>query len=225
MVEGARLLVLGRQGAGKGTQCERLARHFGVPHISSGDVLRAAVKARTPLGMAAHGFMAAGELVPHTLIVQAIAERLDQPDARDRGFVLDGFPRTKTQAEALFDLLDPLVIDAAVDIDVPTRVVIRRLAARRVCETCAAITVAEAGRPTVVCRVCGGRALPRPDDTAQAIARRLAIYDEETRPLLEWLADEELLITVDGMGSPDDVHRRILAALRNAADLGMAEAG
>src|SRR4051812_13779512 len=101
MIHGARLLVLGKQGAGKGTQCERLARHFGVPHISSGDVLRAAVKQGTDLGKAAQRFMIKGDLVPDTLVIGAIAERLAAPDATERGFILDGFPRTGGQAKAL----------------------------------------------------------------------------------------------------------------------------
>src|SRR3954466_14317166 len=220
MMGSARLLVLSRQGSGKGTQCMRLAEHQGVPHISSGDVLRAAVKAHTELGRAAQRYMTAGELVPDRLITGAVAERLAEPDARN-GFVLDGYPRTVSQARALLGMLEPAGIDAAIDLDVPPKVVLRRLAARRVCQVCGTIGVASAGQPVLVCGVCGGDAVQRADDTPDAIARRLALYDEETRPLLEWLAERKLLITVDGQGTADEVGRRVLAALQSTDHLGM----
>ena len=222
MIESARLLVLGRQGSGKGTQCVRLAHHFGVPHISSGDVLRAAVRTGTELGRAAQRFMTAGELVPDPLVIGAVAQRLEEADTRERGFVLDGFPRTVSQAQALFDLLVPAGIDAAIDLDVPAKVVLRRLAARRVCESCGTMGVASAGQAVLVCGVCGGAAVQRADDTPEAIGRRLALYDQETRPLVDWLADRKLLVTVDGVGIPDEVGRRVLAALAAAPDLDMA---
>jgi len=220
MIGSARLLVLGWQGSGKGTQCERLAQHLGVPHISSGDVLRAAVKAGSDLGRAAQRFMTAGELVPDPLITGAVAQRLAEPDARD-GFVLDGYPRTVSQARALFELLKPAGIDAAVDLDVAPKVVLRRLAARRVCQVCGTMGVATAGQPVLVCGVCGGDAVQRADDTPDAIARRLALYDEETRPLLAWLAERKLLVTVDGVGATDEVGRRVLVALQSTDHLGM----
>lgn len=225
MIDGARLLVLGKQGAGKGTQCERLARHFGVPHISSGDVLRAAVKDGTDLGQAAQRFMITGDLVPDALVIGAIAERLAQPDAVERGFILDGFPRTGPQALALSEFLQPAGIDVAVDIDVASEVVVRRLAARRVCSTCGKMAVAVTGESTVACPSCGGDAVQRADDTVEAIARRLALYEEQTRPLLEGLAARELLVTVDGLGTPDEVERRILSAIRPFVSPQMAEAG
>src|SRR5205807_1143216 len=130
---------------GKGTQCVRLAQRLGVPHISSGDVLRAAVTAGAELGRAAQRFMTAGELVPDPLITGAVAERLAEPDA-GQGFVLDGYPRTVSQARALFELLEPASIDAAVDLDVPPKVVLRRLAARRVCQVFGTMGVASAGQ-------------------------------------------------------------------------------
>ena len=225
MIDGARLLVLGKQGAGKGTQCERLARHFDVPHVSSGDVLRAAVKQGTELGKAAQRFMIKGDLVPDALVIGAVAERLAAPDAVERGFILDGFPRTGPQARALAEFLQPAGIDAAIDIDVPSEVVVRRLAARRVCSTCGKMAVARTGEATVPCLSCGGEAEQRADDTVDAIARRLALYEEQTRPLLEGLANHDLLATVDGMGTPDEVERRIHTAIRPFLAPRMAEAG
>ena len=225
MIDGARLLVLGKQGAGKGTQCERLARRFRVPHISSGDVLRAAVKQGTDLGKAAQRFMIRGDLVPDTLVIGAIAERIAAPDAAERGFILDGFPRTGGQALALSEFLQPDGIDVAIDIDVPSEVVVRRLAARRVCSSCGKMAVAPSGETIVPCLSCGGEAEQRADDTVEAIARRLALYEEQTRPLLVGLASRDLLVTVDGMGTPDEVERRILTAIRPFLATHMAEAG
>src|SRR3954471_5584214 len=136
-----RMLVLGRQGAGKGTQCERLAARMSVPHISTGDVLRAAVRDGTPLGRRAGEFMDAAQLVPDELILDVVSARLSEPDAA-AGFVLDGFPRTLAQGQALFDLLGEDPIDVAVDLDVPEDLVVARIAARRVCGDCGRISVA-----------------------------------------------------------------------------------
>lgn len=210
-----RVLVLGRQGAGKGTQCVRLARRLGVPHISTGDVLRAAVRAGSELGRQATSFMEAGQLVPDELILGVVADRLQEPDARE-GFVLDGFPRNLAQGQALVSMLGDDAIDAAVDIDVPNDVVIRRIASRRVCGDCASISVApDPAVPAMAC-ACGGRAVQRTDDTEFAVSRRLAIYEEQTRPLVHWLSSLDLLVTVDGTGSPDQVETRIVDALRLA---------
>src|SRR4051812_24637612 len=223
MMDSARLLVLGRQGSGKGTQCLRLARQFNVPHVSSGDVLRAAVHASTDLGKAAQRYMVAGELVPDPLISGAVAQRLAEPDARDRGFVLDGYPRTVAQARTLFELLGSSVVDAAINLDVPARTVLHRLAARRVCQSCGTVAVAASGQAVMACAACGGEAIQRDDDTPTAIARRLALYEEETRPLLNWLDERDLLVNVDGVGTPDEVARRVTSALRPIAADGMAE--
>ena len=133
MSSGARLLVLGKQGAGKGTQAVRIAGHYGVPHISTGDIFRAAAADGTPFGLRANEFMTRGELVPDDVVIGVVAERLAKDDAVNDGFVLDGFPRTKVQAEELKRLLGPGGLDAAVDIDVPTEVVIERISGRRVC--------------------------------------------------------------------------------------------
>ena len=223
MSSGVRLLVLGKQGAGKGTQAVRIARHFGVPHISTGDIFREAASARTPFGLKAQEFMKRGELVPDDIVIGVVAERLAKEDVVDDGFILDGFPRTKVQAEALQQLLGPGGLDAAVDIDVPTDVVIERISGRLVCRTCGATYHVSA--PPKVDRLCdkdGGDVVQREDDTPEAVRRRLDLYEKATRPLLDFYDGLGLLITVDGDGDPDDVFDRILEAVEPARQRGSA---
>ena len=211
---GLRVVVLGRQGAGKGTQCVRLARRLRVPHISTGDVLRAAVHDGTDLGRRVAVVMNAGDLVPDALMLDVVADRLRQPDAK-RGFVLDGFPRTLAQGQALLDLLGDHGLDLAVDLDVPEDVVIARIAARRICRDCGDTSVALDAATTAYPCECGGTMEQRADDTELAVSRRLAIYADQTRPLVNWLASLNLLVTVDGTGSPDDVEARLLSHCRH----------
>jgi adenylate kinase len=214
MSSGVRLLVLGKQGAGKGTQAVRIARRYGVPHISTGDMFRAAAAARTPFGLKAKEFMKRGELVPDDIVIGVVAERLAKDDAVDDGFVLDGFPRTRMQAEELQRLLGPGGLDAAVDIDVPTDVVLRRISGRRVCRTCGA-TYHVDSPPKVqwLCDRDGGDVVQRDDDKPDAINRRLELYERETGPLLEFYEGLGLLATVEGVGDPDDVFNRVLEAV------------
>ena len=211
---GARLIVLGRQGAGKGTQCARLATHLGIPHISTGDLFRAAIAAGTDLGRQAQAYVDAGALVPDALVLDLVAAHLGGTEARRSGYLLDGFPRTLAQGQALFEVLGAGAADLAVEIDVPTAVVLPRLAARRVCKDCGTVTAAPDGvTHHLACPECGGIAQRRDDDTDEAIARRLALYDEQSGPLLVWLADQGLLTTVDGLGTPDEVFARVVAAV------------
>jgi adenylate kinase len=214
MTSGVRLLVLGKQGAGKGTQAVRIARHYGVPHISTGDMFRAAAAARTQFGLKAKEFMKRGELVPDDIVIGVVAERLAKDDAVDDGFVLDGFPRTRMQAEELQRLLGPGGLDAAADIDVPTDVVLRRLSGRRVCRTCGATYHVE--KPPKVDWLCdrdGGDVVQREDDKPEAIERRLELYEQETGPLLDFYEGLGVLVIVDGVGELDDVFNRILDAV------------
>jgi adenylate kinase len=213
MGQRARLLVLGRQGSGKGTQCARLADALGIPHISSGDLLRAEVAAGSPLGRRVAEHLETGELVPDDLVVELVASHLGGSEGQAAGYVLDGFPRTLAQGQALFEVLGPAAVDRAVALDVPSKVVIPRLAARRTCEGCGQPTVAEPGQAEARCEACGGRLVQRADDTEEAIAVRLRTYDEETVPLLAWLDGLGLLTTVDGVGNPDEVAARVLAAV------------
>jgi adenylate kinase len=204
VVPGARLIILGKQGAGKGTQCVRLSRHYVVPHISTGDMFRAAVKARSELGEKAKEFMDAGELVPDEVVMGLVAERLSLDDTKARGFVLDGFPRTVQQAKGLAELLAPDEIDLVVNLEVPTEVVLRRLAGRRVCIDCGAnYSVDSPPRLNWTCDICGGEVVQREDDTEAAIRRRLDLYERETRPLVDWYAERDLLSVVEGVGEPD----------------------
>ncbi len=211
MIPGARLIVLGKQGAGKGTQCVRLSHHYVIPHISTGDMLRAAVKQQTELGREAKRYMDAGELVPDGLLLSMLEGRLAQDDTRGRGFVLDGFPRTTVQAEALDALLAPRGLDLVIDLEVPTSLVLERLAGRRVCVDCGTnYSVAAPPKVDWICDVCGGEVVQRPDDTEAAIQRRLDLYEKETAPLVSWYEGSNRLVRVEGTGTPDEVTDRIV---------------
>jgi adenylate kinase len=214
MGSGIRLLVLGKQGAGKGTQAVRIAQQYGAPHISTGDMFRAAAAAGTPFGLKAKEFMKRGELVPDDVVIGVVAERLAKDDAVENGFVLDGFPRTKVQAEELQRLLGPGGLDAAVDIDVPTGVVVDRISGRRVCRTCGATYHVNAPpRVDWRCDKDGGEVVQREDDTPEAVTKRLELYEKATRPLLDFYEGLGLLITIDGVGDPDEVFNRVIESL------------
>ena len=219
MVPGARLIVLGKQGAGKGTQCVRLSHHYVVPHVSTGDMLRAAVKQGTALGLKAKDQMDRGELLGDDLIMGMVASRLDESDVRARGFVLDGCPRTVAQAEQLAAFLNPVELDIAVDIEVPTAQVLRRLAARRVCVDCGAnYSVSSPPLINWTCDVCGGEVIQREDDREEAITRRLELYERQTAPLIDWYRARDQLAAVSGIGAPDSVTRRVIKAIEVRRD-------
>jgi len=214
VVPGARLVLLGKQGAGKGTQCVRLARHYVIPHVSTGEIFRNAVRLGTEFGKRAKEFMDAGELVPDEVVIGVVAERLDRDDVKVRGLLLDGFPRTVHQAEALERLLPLRGIDLVVDLEVPTEVVLKRLSGRRVCTNCE--TNYSVDTPPAVdwkCDVCGDRVIQREDDTEAAIQRRLFLYEEQTAPLIAWYMKKDKLVAVDGVGHPDDVTFRLTRAI------------
>jgi len=216
MVPGARLVILGRQGAGKGTQCMRLARHYVVPHVSTGDIFRASVKAGSDFGLQADAYMRAGQLVPDEIVVGVVRERLSQRDARLRGFILDGFPRTAAQAEALDAMLEEegMPLDLTVDLEIAEDEALRRLADRRVCSTCAAI-YSTSRRPSIdwTCDNCGGEVVQRQDDTEDAIRTRLADYNDLTKPLIAWYEERGALATVDAIGTLDEVLTRLVAVI------------
>jgi adenylate kinase len=211
---GARLIILGKQGAGKGTQCVRLCQHYQVPHISTGDIFRGAVKSGSEAGKQLDSYMRAGELVPDDVVVDVVRERLEQDDTRGHGFVLDGFPRTTNQAQKLSELLAPDDIDLALNIDVPTEVVLERLARRRVCSECGTnYSVDEPPSNDWACDKCGGKVIQREDDTQELITRRLKLYEEQTAPLVAWYMERDKLVTVDGVGKPDTVTERLVRAI------------
>jgi adenylate kinase len=214
VIPGARLVILGRQGAGKGTQCVRLSRHYVIPHISTGDMLRAAVREGTELGVAAKEIMDSGGLVGDDIMIGLVDERLGRADARTRGYMLDGFPRTVVQADALDEIAGDKPLDVVIDLFVAREVVIRRISARRVCRDCGTnYTATGAERQPWICEVCGGDVMQREDDHPDAINRRLDLYESQTAPLIEHYTEQERLVIVDGLGTPDQVFDRITDAV------------
>jgi adenylate kinase len=210
MIPGARLVLLGRQGAGKGTQCVRLSRHYVIPHISTGDMLRSAVKDGTEFGRKAKEIMDRGELVSDEIMGGVVDERLRQDDTHNRGYILDGFPRTVGQAELLGKITEDRPLDLVIDLVVPVEVVLERLAARRVCTDCATnYSVDNPPRYGWVCDNCGGDVVQRDDDKPAAIQKRLDEYERETAPLIDWYRDRGLLEVVDGLGATDEVTQRL----------------
>jgi adenylate kinase len=217
VIPGARLIILGRQGAGKGTQCVRLSRHYVVPHISTGDMLRAAVRERTEVGLVAREVMDSGGLVGDDIMIALVDERLKRSDAQTRGYILDGFPRTVNQAEALDKITVDRPIHLVIDLDVPRQIVVARLSARRVCRDCGTnYTATGLERQPWICEVCGGDVQQRDDDTPEAVNRRLDLYETQTAPLLEYYGSQERLVVVDGVGHPDQVFQRLTTAIDNA---------
>ncbi|HET6963336.1 MAG TPA: adenylate kinase [Acidimicrobiales bacterium] len=213
MNPGARIVVLGKQGAGKGTQAVRLSRHYVVPHVATGDTFRAAVRSGSEFGQKAKRYLDAGELVPDEIVIGVVKERLTRDDTTHRGFILDGFPRTVGQAEALMEFLNPKPLDVVINLDIATAEVLGRLASRRVCSDCGAnySVVDNPPRVPAICDVCGGDVVQRDDDTEIAIRRRLELYERETAPLIEWFDKRGLLATVQGSGTPDEVTQRLVA--------------
>ena len=189
------IVLLGAPGAGKGTQAAKLVAEFGTPHISTGDMLRAAVKAGTPLGKKAQTYMNAGELVPDEVIIGLVTERLSEPDTQ-KGFILDGFPRTSAQAVALDAELSRLnrPLDAALLVDVKFDVIIKRLTSRRMCKECGFIGTDALS----ACPKCGGEMYQRSDDNEQTVRNRLEVYERSTAPLIDYYRGSDLLVSVDG---------------------------
>jgi adenylate kinase len=204
------IVMLGPPGAGKGTQGERLARERGIPRISTGDILREAVQDGTDIGMAAREVMEAGQLVGDDIMIAIVRERLAQPDAAP-GFVLDGFPRTVVQAEALETILDGRGSSLVLHLVVPVDELVRRLSWRRVCAQCGANASME-GSGNDACATCGGPLVQRADDDERVVRERLRVFDEQTRPLVAHYRSTSDFFCIDGNQPPD----RVAAALREA---------
>jgi len=216
-----RLILLGPPGAGKGTQAEILSKAFDIPHISTGDMFREAVANGTRLGLQAKGFMEAGQLVPDDVTIGIVRERLRKPDCR-RGFLLDGFPRTVPQAEALDRILEDLNehLDAVISIEVPEDKIVRRLSLRRVCGDCGTIYHLETKPPAPDgrCKVCGGEIYQRADDSEETVRKRLEVYRLQTEPLIRYYERKGLLRRVSGDSDIETVSKetfRILERLQN----------
>ncbi|MDO4798533.1 MAG: adenylate kinase [Coriobacteriales bacterium] len=206
------IVLLGAPGAGKGTQGQKLVEEYGIAHISTGDLLRAAVKAQSELGKKAKEYMDAGQLVPDQLVIDLVKERLAQPDAQ-KGFMLDGFPRNIAQAETLDGELKGMGVelDAALLVDVPFDVIVERLSSRRTCRACG--YTAPAGTDT--CPRCGGEMYQRDDDKPETIAKRLDTYQNQTQPLIDYYKGHGILKAVDGNRAVDEVYvdvKKVLGA-------------
>ena len=212
-----RLVILGPPGAGKGTQAIQLAERYDVPHISTGDILRQAVKEESELGAEANSYIVAGELVPDDLMLGLIKMRLMGIDGR-KGFILDGFPRTVVQAEGLDGLLSSFdeKLDAVISIEVDSKVLVRRLSSRRICPCCGRnynLLSSPPQRPGI-CDLCGAKLIQREDDKEQTIINRLEVYTEQTAPLKEFYKNKGLLKQIDGQVSVEEVFQRIIKTLQ-----------
>lgn len=202
------LVLFGPPGAGKGTQAEKISQSYGIPHIATGDILRRAVARETPLGKKAKRYMNRGELVPDEVVIGIVGERLAEPDC-EKGFVLDGYPRTIEQAEALWQILDGMgkKIDLVLNVTAGDEELIRRLSRRRVCERCEAVYHLdfEPPRQADICDKCAGRLYQRADDKEETIKRRLEVYREQSEPLIDYYQKKGLLVSIMGKGSISEV--------------------
>ena len=211
-----RLIMLGAPGAGKGTQAAKVAESLHIPHISTGDIFRANIKNGTELGKKAKAFMDAGKLVPDELTCDLVADRLAQSDCSE-GFILDRFPRTIPQAEALEEVLKKLgtKIDYAVNIDVPDEAIVSRMSGRRACVGCGATyhIVYNPPKTENVCDVCGQTLILRDDDKPETVQTRLKVYHDQTQPLIDFYSGKGALVTVDGTMGLEDVFKAILKAI------------
>ncbi|HIH77863.1 MAG TPA: adenylate kinase [Halobacteria archaeon] len=206
------IILLGLPGGGKGTQARFITEKFGIPQISTGDMLRDAVTNKTDLGLKAKEYMDAGKLVPDDLVIKIVEERLKRDDCKD-GFILDGFPRTLLQAEALDKILTRMSkkIDYVINIDVPAEDIVKRLTSRRICKKCGNIYNLLSNPPKIdgKCDICGGELYQREDDKEETVRRRLQVYKEDTEPLIMYYKSKGVLKTIDGRKDIDDVKNLI----------------
>ncbi len=211
-----KLIMLGAPGAGKGTQAKKIAEKYQIPHISTGDIFRANIKAGTELGMKAKSFMDQGQLVPDEVTIGMLLDRISQDDSKN-GYVLDGFPRTIPQAESLTAALKERgeKIDYAVNVDVPDDNIINRMSGRRACVGCGATyhVVYNAPKSEDICDTCGEKLILRDDDKPETVKNRLLVYHDQTQPLIDYYKKEGVLVEVDGTQNLEKVFRDIVAVL------------
>ena len=211
-----RLVFLGAPGAGKGTQAKKLVEKYKIPQISTGDILRAAVAAGTPLGKEAKSYMDKGELVPDSVVIGLVKERIAQDDCK-KGCILDGFPRNTAQAEVLDKVLAEMKapLDAAVDVDVNRDILLKRLTGRRTCKNCQQMynIYFSTSKKEGVCDKCGGELFQRNDDKEETIKRRLDVYDAQTAPLMDYYKKKGILKSVMGTGSIDEIFSKVCSVI------------
>ena len=203
------LIFLGPPGAGKGTQAVRVCEQLGIPQISTGDILRRAIKNETPTGLAAKSYIDKGQLVPDSVVIDIVRERLEHDDCKN-GYLLDGFPRTVAQAEALEGFAK---IDAVVDIDVSDEKLVERLSGRRVCLSCGGTYHVSRLNGSMTCEKCGNELIQRADDKAETVLSRLAVYHAQTEPLIDFYTKRGLLKEIDGSKPMDECYAAIMAVL------------
>lgn len=217
-----RLLIMGAPGAGKGSQAELIKKHYRLPHISTGDMFREAIASQKPVGLLAKSYMEKGELVPDEVTIELVRGRLQEADARN-GFLLDGFPRTKAQAEMLEEILQELgvKIDVVINLLVRDDLLVKRISGRRICRNCGRTYHVETKRPQVdgVCDDCGGELFQRADDNEETVRNRLAVYYRQTEPLLEYYKAKGLLKNINGEGSIDAIFEEVKAFLEEFNDI------
>jgi adenylate kinase len=211
-----RLVLLGAPGAGKGTQAKKLIEKYGIPQISTGDILRQNVADGTPLGKEAKSYMDAGKLVPDSVVLGLVEDRLKKDDCK-KGYILDGFPRNTAQAEALDAILEKLGmgLTAAISVDVPKEDLMKRLTGRRTCKGCGQMYNIYFNAPAKegVCDKCGGELFQRDDDKEDTINNRLEVYDAQTAPLIDYYGGKGILKSIEGTGSIDEIFNKMVAAI------------
>ncbi|MET9577024.1 adenylate kinase [Streptomyces sp. DT199] len=217
-----RIVLVGPPGAGKGTQAAFLAKNLSIPHISTGDLFRANISRQTELGKLAKSYMDAGNLVPDEVTIAMAKDRMEQPDA-ENGFLLDGFPRNVSQAEALDELLEAenMQLDAVLDLEVPEDEVVKRIAGRRICRNDSShvfhVTYKQPAKDGV-CDVCGGELYQRDDDSEETVRTRLEVYHTQTEPIIDYYKAQGLVVTISALGKVEDVTTRAMEALKRGED-------
>jgi adenylate kinase len=217
-----RIVLVGPPGAGKGTQAAFLAKNLSIPHISTGDLFRANISRQTDLGKLAKSYMDAGNLVPDEVTIGMAKDRMEQPDA-ERGFLLDGFPRNVSQAEALDEMLqsESMKLDAVLDLEVPEEEVVKRIAGRRICRNDSShvfhVTYSQP-KQEGVCDACGGELYQRDDDSEDTVRKRLEVYHTQTEPIIDYYKAQGLVVTISAMGKVDEVTARAMEALQRDED-------
>ncbi len=211
-----RLILLGPPGAGKGTQADKIAKEYNIPHISTGDIFRANIKNETELGLKAKQYIDNGELVPDSVVVAIVEDRIKQDDTKN-GFLLDGFPRTENQALALDEALKEIGIslDAVININVDSQILVSRITGRRICKDCGATYHVEFNPSAEegVCDLCGGELYQRSDDNEDTVQNRIDVYNKQTAPLIEYYSKQDLIKTIDGEQAIDKVFTDIVKKL------------